>query len=671
MKTISYLLLLISISISQITINVNDIQYPEGGSYKMYNIPSPQGVIGLTGIQQGPHVFDFSNGVITDTVAIEYVNINDGGHGASFQNATIAERKSTDNNFVWMYLDFNENAGRTNYGFYDEVGVPDSPNVPFNPPIVDFPNNLTYQSYFTGTTNFDVSMSGTEINIDYEFTGFVDAYGTIVLPNGMGEHNCIQVNYEEQYTYNFMGTPIQYSYLRSYYYIAEDLGIVAIIASVEDDAPVPNNFNIANSFARMYESSKFEEEVYEGPVWHIATGGSDETGDGSEINPFASIQFGLNTATEDDTVLVADGIYYENLVWPTVNGIKLIGSNQDDCIIDGNQNESVIRFEGEINYLINTSTLVTDFTIQNGIADFGGGIYCSTSNPNLTSLMIKDNSAACGGGIHCSASSLNLKNVIVTNNSATHYGGGIECEGYVSPIIVNTTIYGNSAGSGGGGIDSYTGSNPRLVNSILWGNTPQQIFLDGGYTPANITMGYSNIQGGADNIGGNPNYYIINWLEGNINSDPLFTNPENGDYTLQSDSPCIDAGTAYFEWEGGVLVDMSEDEYYGSAPDMGAYEYVASDIDDELEITNYQLLNAYPNPFNPVTVIGYELMINSKVDLSIYNINGQLIETLVNGKMQLGYHEVTWDATDQSTGIYFVKMVAGDFVKTQKLMLLK
>ena len=241
---------------SQPTITIEDLQYEIGGYYKMYNIPSPQGVIGLTGNQGGPHIFDFSEGVTSDSLIIDYVDVNDGGHGGDFTNATIAERITNENGFAWMYLDFLAGTGRKNFGFYDEIGVPDSPSVPFSPPIIDFPDNLSYQSYFSGTTNFDVFMSGLDINIEYEFSGFADAYGTVILPNGLGEHECIQINYEEQYTYYWMGTPIQYSYLRSYYYLAEDLGIVAIITSLEEENPVPNGFNIANTFARMYDSSK-------------------------------------------------------------------------------------------------------------------------------------------------------------------------------------------------------------------------------------------------------------------------------------------------------------------------------------------------------------------------------------------------------------------------------
>jgi len=93
-------------------------------------------------------------------------------------------------------------------------------------------------------------------------------------------------------------------------------------------------------------------------------------------------------------------------------------------------------------------------------------------------------------------------------------------------------------------------SNPILTNSIIWDNG------DGGvYLPSALIITYSDIEGDTTWAG-----------TGNINENPLFNNPENGDYTLQEDSPCIDAGT--------VIEDM---DYCGSAPDMGAYEYITED----------------------------------------------------------------------------------------------
>jgi len=205
----------------------------------------------------GPYVFDFSEGVTSGDITIEYVDPNDGGNGGSFPDATVAEKRIDENgDATWLYLDFEDGAGRHNFGFYDDINMPSAPSVAFNPPIVDFPDNLTYQSYFNGTTSFTANVSGYELDIDYSFEGFVDGYGTVILPDGLGEHECIQVNYSEQFTYYLFGTPLQYSYIRSYYYLAEDLGIVAVIASNEGQTQIPNDFNIANTFLRLYDTSK-------------------------------------------------------------------------------------------------------------------------------------------------------------------------------------------------------------------------------------------------------------------------------------------------------------------------------------------------------------------------------------------------------------------------------
>ena len=108
-----------------------------------------------------------------------------------------------------------------------------------------------------------------------------------------------------------------------------------------------------------------------------------------------------------------------------------------------------------------------------------------------------------------------------------------------------------------------------MTNVNNWGNRRNDgsygwaIWWEGGDEPI-IT--FSNIHGG---WGG----------DGNIDANPLFTDPENGDYSLQEGSPCIDAGTAYFEYEGNVIVDIPESEYYGSAPDMGAFEWYPPEPD--------------------------------------------------------------------------------------------
>ena len=85
----------------------------------------------------------------------------------------------------------------------------------------------------------------------------------------------------------------------------------------------------------------------------------------------------------------------------------------------------------------------------------------------------------------------------------------------------------------------------------------------------------------------------------------------------------------------------------------------------------YILESAYPNPFNPTTTLNFSLPIETKVSLSIYNIQGREIISLIQSKLDAGYHFVVWNADNHSSGIYFVQMIAGDYIHTQKIMLVK
>jgi len=85
----------------------------------------------------------------------------------------------------------------------------------------------------------------------------------------------------------------------------------------------------------------------------------------------------------------------------------------------------------------------------------------------------------------------------------------------------------------------------------------------------------------------------------------------------------------------------------------------------------YTLARAYPNPFNPVTTLSFTLPAQSEVALSIYNLQGREVTTLIDANMDAGYHSVVWNADNFSSGMYFVKMISGGFVNTQKLMLIK
>jgi len=139
------------------------------------------------------------------------------------------------------------------------------------------------------------------------------------------------------------------------------------------------------------------------------------------------------------------------------------------------------------------------------------------------------------------------------------------------------------------------------------------------------------------------------------NFDPMFANAANGDLTLQSGSPAY--GKAH---DGGALGDLRW------ATNASSVARKASATPDRFTISQN-----YPNPFNPTTTISYSLDKKSNVKLQIFDITGGLVETLVNGTNQAGFHTVSWDASNTASGIYFYQIMADGQSITRKMTLLK
>jgi len=119
-----------------------------------------------------------------------------------------------------------------------------------------------------------------------------------------------------------------------------------------------------------------------------------------------------------------------------------------------------------------------------------------------------------------------------------------------------------------------------------------------------------------------------------------------------------------------ILVEISSD---GFVFWYDTLEIIVSDIekDDLVLPKSFALSQNYPNPFNPKTIINYELPITNDVDLSIYNLVGQKVATLVSEKQHAGNHRVEWDASGFSSGVYYYKIEAGEFQDVKKMMLLR
>ncbi|MCW9096104.1 MAG: T9SS type A sorting domain-containing protein, partial [Ignavibacteriaceae bacterium] len=94
-------------------------------------------------------------------------------------------------------------------------------------------------------------------------------------------------------------------------------------------------------------------------------------------------------------------------------------------------------------------------------------------------------------------------------------------------------------------------------------------------------------------------------------------------------------------------------------------------VEDELQPLTYSLEQNYPNPFNPSTKIKYSVPQSSQVQIKIFDVLGNEIETLVNEEKRAGTYEINWNAINLPSGVYFYQLRAGEFVSTKKMILLK
>lgn len=112
-------------------------------------------------------------------------------------------------------------------------------------------------------------------------------------------------------------------------------------------------------------------------------------------------------------------------------------------------------------------------------------------------------------------------------------------------------------------------------------------------------------------------------------------------------------------------------------PDLEGLEKSNSDETTEEIASEFSLNPAFPNPFNPSTTISFTLEKQSKIDIRIYNLTGSEVWNWGNNlDYGSGYHQITWNAIDASgsqlpTGIYFIKLISGKQIATQKVILMK
>ena len=128
-----------------------------------------------------------------------------------------------------------------------------------------------------------------------------------------------------------------------------------------------------------------------------------------------------------------------------------------------------------------------------------------------------------------------------------------------------------------------------------------------------------------------------------------------------------------------LLVDQS----YGRIPDGGDWQILdtisrgfsnstPTGIKDEsLSITDYKLNQNYPNPFNPSTTISFSIPVQGNVSLKIYDVLGKEVVTLVDEMKSAGSYQITFDATQLASGMYFYRLDTKNFSEVKKMILIK
>jgi hypothetical protein len=156
------------------------------------------------------------------------------------------------------------------------------------------------------------------------------------------------------------------------------------------------------------------------------------------------------------------------------------------------------------------------------------------------------------------------------------------------------------------------------------------------------------------------------WYE--ISSDPFFASVTMGSLTADTSHvfPTLPDGTYWWRVRAHNVAG------WGWFSDAWMFTASTTSIHDASTLPQkFALGQNYPNPFNPSTTIRYGLPERSHVTLTVFNTLGQQVATLIEGETEAGYHEVTFDASNLSSGVYLYRLTAGEYVQARKLIVLR
>lgn len=404
--------------------------------------------------------------------------------------------------------------------------------------------------------------------------------------------------------------------------------------------------------------------------------------EGIESHSDITVQNSTLTGHSAYGVQVLSGLAALDNVWISNCGIGIdVNASQGGSAALTCTNNSVIRdleFHGITASASNDTVRATDMTVENGVYGLSlilgawaaldgctiknndsGILAIGTDQVEVTSCLIDSNTT---NGIYC----VDDSDITIEDNTISHSSAGVFCLNNSNPTIADSNwVKNNSIG-----IKCDGGSSPLIRLNKISNNAVGISALNGAAPDVGVSCEDScEVTGcsteGANEIVNNSSHHIVNL-------SPSVTIMAECNYWGPT-------GPKASKFSGAV--DYNPYRTTDPLPDLIASRPPEDQRDEEekqhIYPVAYDLSYSYPNPFNPMTTVKYDVpQPGGMVTVVIYNVTGQALRTLVNEEKPAGSHTVKWDGRDKggtavASGVYFVQMTARDFKKTKKLVLAK